>query len=387
MDKINFVVVYLHQIMIMHKEITVKEVESKKDLITFIRFSMKLYAQSPYFVPPILADEKDFWNPDKNPSLKQSAYSLALAYRGNEVVGRIAVLIRSDTPQEARFGWFDAINDQQVSDALFDFAKRFADENGAKSLEGPLGFSNLDQAGLLTFGFEEKATPIGLYNAPYYEDLVRQSGFSEEKEWVEFALKVPKALSEKVKKFNGLIQEKYKLKPIEFKNQKQLQTYVPEMFQLLEDTYKFLPTFTPLSQKQKDFYIRKYGKLLQPKYLTCIADEKGALIAFAITMPAYGQALQKANGRLFPFGWWHLLQATRKNDTANFYLIGIHPDYQKRGVTSIIFYEMFKKYTQMGIKFIETNPELADNKSIQALWQDYHPRLHKRRKTFKKEWA
>lgn len=367
----------------MHQEIIIKEVNSTKELNIFIRFAMKLYAQNAHFVPPILSDEKAFWNPEKNPSLKNAHYRLAIAYKNNKAVGRIAVLIRTETPEEARFGWFDTIEDEAVAKALLDFAKNFAQKKGAKSIEGPLGFNNLDQAGMLTFGFQEKATPIGLYNAPYYEKMVLANGFHQEKEWVEYALDVPESLSPKVEKFNRLIQEKYKLKPIEFKNQKELQKYVPAMFQLLEDTYKSLATFTPLTQAQKDFYIQKYGKLLNPKYLTCIADENNELIAFAVTMPAYGEALQKANGKLLPFGWWHLLQATRKNDTANFYLIGIHPDYQRRGVTSIIFYEMFEKYKKMGIQHIETNPELADNKSIQALWQDYQPRLHKRRKTFK----
>ena len=154
------------------------------------------------------------------------------------------------------------------------------------------------------------------------------------------------------------------------------------MFKLLDQTYNSLSTYTPITNDQIKTYKEKYFPFIDKNYVICVEDENHELVAFAVTMPSYSKALQKANGRLWPFGWWHFLQAGKKNDRANFYLIGIHPEYQRRGVTAIIFKEIFVRFNQMGIKFAETNPELEENKSVQLLWQEYNPVNHKRRRTY-----
>lgn len=366
----------------MAMDISLRKVSDTRTLSRFIQFPMKLYAENPHYVPPILQDEKVFWNEKLNPSLQSHYYTLILALRGEEIVGRIAVFCQKNE-KNARFGWFDCVEDFEVAEKLIHYAIHYASRVGADSLEGALGFTNLDQAGFLTEGFHENATPIGIYNYPYYIDFLEKLGFEKEKQWVEYKIEVPHALPPKIEKFNILVQEKYQIQPVVFKSSKEIRKYTGEMFALLEETYKVLPTFTSLSSAQKRFYIDRYAKLLHPDYVSCITDAYGKLIAFAITMPAYGKALQKAKGKLFPFGWWYLLKAAQKNDTANFYLIGIAPQYQRKGITSIIFDDIFRKYRRLGIKHIETNPELSDNKSIQALWQAYSPVLHKRRTTFK----
>jgi GNAT superfamily N-acetyltransferase len=157
------------------------------------------------------------------------------------------------------------------------------------------------------------------------------------------------------------------------------------MFKLLDETYKHLSTYTPISEEQIKTYKEKYFPFIDKNYIICVADENNELVSFAITMPSYSKALQKSKGKLFPFGWWHFLQAGKKNDRANFYLIGVHPEYQRRGVTAIIFKEIFDRFTKMGIKFAETNPELEENKNVQVLWQDYNPVNHKRRRTYSLE--
>ena len=194
----------------------------------------------------------------------------------------------------------------------------------------------------------------------------------------------PEILPEKVVKFNELIKEKYQLRVMRFKSKKEFLPLVDPMFKLLDQTYSSLSTYTPLTPEQIQSYKDKYFSLLDKDFIICVADKDDNLVAFAVTMPSYSEALQKANGHLFPFGWWHLLQAGKKNERANFYLIGIHPDYQKRGVTSIIFKEIYEIFKKKGVKYLETNPELADNKAIQLLWQDYNPVNHKRRATFSK---
>ncbi|MDO4225429.1 MAG: GNAT family N-acetyltransferase, partial [Bergeyella zoohelcum] len=202
------------------------------------------------------------------------------------------------------------------------------------------------------------------------------------KEWVEFEIVFPDALPEKITKFNELIKQKYGLKVLKFKSKKDILPLVEPMFKLLDETYKNLSTYTPITDEQIKTYKEKYFSFIDKDFIVCIADKDNNLVAFAITMPSYSRALQKANGKLFPFGWWHFLQAGKKNDRANFYLIGIHPDYQKKGVTSIIFKEIYDTFKRKGVKYLETNPELEENKNIQLLWQDYNPVNHKRRRTY-----
>lgn len=368
-------------------EISIFEVKTQDELNQFVKFPMDLYKNNPFFVPSFINDEKNIWNPDENPALNYSEAKKFLAKKDGKTVGRIAVIINHKEERElgikkVRFGWIDFIDDMEVSKALIDTAINFAKAKQINMIEGPMGFTNLDKAGMLTLGFDRLATMIGIYNHDYYPEHLEKLGLTKEKEWVEFELVFPEILPDKIHKFNELISQKYKLKVLNFKNKEEILQYVDPMFDLLDETYKHLSTYTPISDEQRKTYKEKYFKLIDKDFIVCIADENNNLISFAITMPSYSKALQKSKGKLLPFGWWHFLQAGRKNDRANFYLIGIHPDYQRRGVTSIIFKEIWKIFRKKGVKFLETNPELEENKSIQLLWQDYNPVNHKRRRTY-----
>ena len=368
-------------------DIKIFEVQNDRELMDFIRFPMDLYANNDQYVPPLIKEEKNVWNPAENAALDFSEFKRYLAYKNNKVVGRIAVLINYKEVKElgaekVRFGWLDFIDDYEVSRALIHKAIEFAVEKNMKMIEGPMGFTNLDKSGMLIMGFDKIATMIGLYNFEYYHQHLEKLGLVKEKEWVEYEMDFPSVLSEKLRKFSSLIAEKYKLKVLNFKNKKEIIPLIEPMFKLLDQTYNTLSTYTPISDEQIKTYKEKYFPFIDKNYVICVEDENKQLVAFAITMPSYSRALQKAKGKLFPFGWYHFLQAGKKNDRANFYLIGIHPEYQRRGVTAIIFKEIFVRFNKMGIKFAETNPELEENKGVQALWQDYNPTNHKRRRTY-----
>jgi hypothetical protein len=370
--------------------IKVKQVLNSSDLELFIKFPMELYKGNPYYVPPLINEEKSIWMKEENPALQYSEAAQFLAYKDENIVGRIAVMINHKEEKElgirkVRFGWLDFIYDIEVSKSLINTAIEYAKSKGISKIEGPMGFTNLDKAGMLTKGFDKLATMIGIYNFDYYPKHMEQLGLVKEKEWVEFEINFPDTLPDKVEKFSRLIAEKYELELVKFKAKKDILPLVDSMFKLLDDTYKNLSTYTPITEEQIKHYKEKYFKFIDKDYIVCIKDKSGSLISFAITMPSYSKALQKAKGKLFPFGWWHLLNAGKKNDRANFYLIGIHPQYQKRGVTAIIFKEIYETFKKKGVKFLETNPELEENASIQALWQDYHPTNHKRRRTYSLE--
>lgn len=368
-------------------EISVIEVKNSEQLKQFVRFPMDLYKNNPYYVPALINDEIKIWSPKENPALQYSEAKQFLAYKNSKVVGRIALMINHKEERElgirkVRFGWIDFIDDEKVSQALIGKAVEYAKEKNIGKIEGPMGFTNLDKAGMLTLGFDKLATMIGIYNHAYYPQHLEKLGLTKEKEWVEFEIMFPDSLPEKIYKFNELISQKYHLKVLRFKSKEEILQYVDAMFDLLDETYKHLSTYTPISDEQRKTYKEKYFPLIDKDFIVCIADENNNLVSFAITMPSYSKALQKSKGKLLPFGWWHFLQAGKKNDRANFYLIGIHPDYQRRGVTSIIFKEIWDIFNKKGVKYLETNPELEENKSIQLLWQDYNPVNHKRRRTY-----
>ena len=368
-------------------EVQIIQVNNEKQLSDFIKFPMELYKNNQNYVPSLINDEKNIWNPKENPALAYSEAKQFLAYKNNKLAGRIAVMINYKEAKElgiekVRFGWLDFIDDEEVSKALINEAIKFAQEKNIKKIEGPMGFTNLDKAGMLTFGFDKLATMIGIYNFSYYPEHLEKLGLIKEKEWVEFEIDFPEVLPDKVLKFSKLIAEKYQLKTLEFKSKEEILPLVEPMFKLLDETYKNLSTYTPISDEQIQHYKEKYFGLINKDYIICVVDKEFNLVAFAITMPSYSKALQKSKGKLLPFGWWHFMNASRKNDRANFYLIGVHPEYQKRGVTAIIFKEIWNTFRKKGVKFLETNPELEENKNIQLLWQDYHPVNHKRRRTY-----
>ena len=370
-------------------KIEVKEIHSKAELKQFVQFQLDLYKGSTYFVPPLISEELKSLNQNENPSYEFAIPRYFLAYKNGEIVGRIAAIINQievekQQIKKLRFGYFDVIDDLEVSQTLFSKLEEIARENQLEFLEGPMGATNLEKAGMLTFGFDQLATAIGSYNYNYYPEHLEKLGFKVEKEWVEMFLQVPDNIADKIYQFAELVSQRYNLRLLHLKSSKDLHPYIKPVFELLEESHQGLETFVPLTEKQKAFYARKYAAILNPDYINLIEDEEGKLCAFAITMPSLAKALQKAKGKLFPLGWYHLLQAQKKNDTAEFVLIGIHPKFQRKGITAIIFKEMFETFKKHSIQYLETNPELIDNQNVQSLWKDYNPQIHKRSKTFKK---
>jgi GNAT superfamily N-acetyltransferase len=369
--------------------ITVVEAVSKRSLKKFVAFPFALYKNCEQWVPPIIKDELATLDRNKNAVFQNAEAKFFIAYKNGDIVGRIAAIINwvevnDQKKNKVRFGWFDVIDDPNVTAALLEKVKDFGSANGMTYMEGPVGFSNLDKAGMLVDGFEELNTMITLYNYPYYSKHLEMFDFKKQAEWVEYKITLTHELNPKVVRFSKLISEKFQLKTLRFTSSKQIIPYIDEMFDLLNKTYSSLQTYVPIQQYQIDHYKNKYINFIHPEFVNCIQDSNGKLIAFAITMPSFSKALKKVNGKLFPFGFRHILKAQKKNDSACFYLIGIAPEYQGKGVTSLIFLEMAKTFKKMGIDHLETNPELEENKAVQALWNDYNPVLHKRRRTYKK---
>lgn len=353
-------------------------------------FPFGLYKGSKYWVPPLINGEMKTFDKDFNPTLEFSETCLLVAKKEDEIVGRVALIINKRENEllgekKLRFGWMDFVDDAEVTDALFAQAQQWGAEKGMEYMEGPVGFCNLDKAALLTWGFDELSNTTALYNYPYYEKHMERLGFEHCTQWIETEIMAPKEVPEKIHRFSGLIKEKYSLQIPNLKSKKAISKYIPEVFEILNQTYSVLENFVPLTEKQQAFYARQFMDIINPDYVSCILDKEGNMIAFGVAIPYMATALQKAKGSLFPFGWYHLLKAQKHNDRAELLLIGVVPAWQRKGITALIFEEVMQRFIDNNIVYVESNPEQEKNTQVQALWKGYKSRHHKARWTFTKK--
>lgn len=373
--------------------IQIKTVTTRKDLKTFVRFANRLYKGNRYYVPSMPFDDMNTLDPKKNGAFDFSKAEYYLAYRDDELVGRVAAIINYKANEawkvnQVRFGWFDFVDDLDVSKALLDAVVAFGKKHGMTQIVGPLGFTDFDPEGMLVEGFDRLSTMALIYNHPYYPEHMKKHGYVKETGWVEYRITLPDELPEKHVKFAEIIKERYNLKIVKkTKRQINKEKYGHKLFKLINDTYCVLYGYSLLSDKQIDQYVDLYLGLVDMEMLTFIEDSDGELVAAAITIPSMSEALQKCNGELFPFGWYHLLKSMYwgKPDTLDMLLIGVRPDWQSKGLNSLLFVDLFKRYKKMGFKYAETNANLETNAKVQAMWTPFEKELHKRRWVFGKE--
>lgn len=372
--------------------IRIKKVSDKKELKTFIRFNYELYKDNAYSVPDLYDDMLNTFSPQKNAAFEFCEADYFLAYKDNKVVGRVAAIINRRANEtwnkkEVRFGWIDFIDDLEVSKALLDTVEKWGKERGMEAMVGPLGFTDMDAEGMLVEGFDQLGTMATIYNYPYYPEHMQRLGLEKEADWVEFKLTVPDKLPEKFVRISEIILQKYKLK-IKKLNRKELKekNYGQRIFDLINEAYAPLYGYSQMTQRQINQYIKMYLPLIDLRMVSLVEDEAGELVAVGISMPSLSEALQKAKGKMLPFGWFHLLKALfiKKPKVLDLLLVGVKPEYQSKGVNALLFYDLVPVYQQMGFEYGESNPELELNKKVQAQWSAFESVQHKRRRAFKK---
>jgi hypothetical protein len=369
--------------------ITIKESISKKEITAFIKFPFSLYKNNSYWVPPIIADELETFDKIKNPVFENAEAYFYIAYVNDIPVGRIAAIINwqevnHQQKSKVRFGWFDVIDDVEVTRALLEKVYELGKKYNLEYVEGPMGFSNLDKVGVLTEGFSEIGTMITWYNFPYYATHFEQLGFKAEKEYLENKFPFANVKLEFFDKAQELIKRRYELTPLNFTKTKDILPHVDKMFDLFNESYANLASFVAISEKEKAYFKKKYISFINPEYIKFVHDKNNNLVAFAIVMPSFAEALQKAKGKLFPFGIFHMLRARKQSKDVVFYLIGVHPSYQNKGVHAVLFKEMHTTFTQKNIQNCIRTPELAENAAIAQIWKNFDPITHCKRKTFSK---
>jgi hypothetical protein len=343
-------------------------------------------------VPQLIHDDMEVFNKAKNPAYENADARLFLACKDGKVVGRVAAINSRVANQKyntknLRFGWFESANDPEVAAALFKPVESWARELGLETITGPHGFCDLDPQGMLVEGYDQLPTIAGFYNFPYYQKLVEDQGFQKEIDYVEFRTPVPAGMSafpEKLLRLAERIKERGGLRLLRYTKKKDLLSRGKELFHLIDEAFAEIYGAVPLTEKQVNYFIKKYFSFVDKDLLQMVVNEKDEMIGFMLAMPSLSKAFQKANGHLFPLGWWHILRALKKNDVLDFYLAGIKTAYRGMGVDLLMVVEMARGAVARGFKFTESNQELETNNKIQAQWKYFNPVQHKRKRIFKK---
>ena len=372
--------------------IIIKKVSSKQELKTFIRFNYELYKNNPYSVPDLYDDMLNTFSQKKNAAFEFCEADYFLAYKDGKVAGRVAAIINHRANEtwnkkEVRFGWIDFIDDMEVSSTLLKQVEEWGKERGMEAMVGPLGFTDLDAEGMLIEGYDQLSTMSTIYNYPYYPVHMEKLGFEKEADWVEFKLMVPDKLPDKFVRISEIILQKYNLKIKKLKRKEiKEKNYGQKIFDLINEAYAPLYGFSKMTQGQINQYIKMYLPLIDLRMVSLVENEQGELVAVGISMPSLSKALQKAKGRMLPFGWYHLLKALfiKKPKILDLLLVGVKPEYQSKGVNALLFYDLVPIYQQMGFEYGESNPELEVNKKVQAQWSAFESVQHKRRRAFRK---
>mgnify|MGYP002777115854 CR=1 FL=1 len=371
-------------------EITIKEVRTAKELRDFIRFPYSLYKDNPNWVPPLFSDEWEVFNPKKNPALAHCQTKKWLALRGGVIVGRVAGIIHqkeATDKQLARFGWIDFIDDPAVARLLVDHVEAWAKAEGMKGVHGPLGFSDMDPEGMLVEGFDTPGTIATVYNHAYYPQYIESMGYAKAADWIEGRGEIPAEPSKRLIRTAEIVEGRFKLKSLKLTSRKQVAARGRELFTVLNSAYRDLYGFQSLTEGQINYYIKMYLGFVIPELVSMVVNDKDELVGFGVAMPSLTNAFQKAKGNLIPFGLFHILKALKTEKTVDLYLIGVLPEYQRMGVTALIFRDLILAFNKRGFTRARTNIILEDNISTLTQFTEYQQKgeMHKRRRCYIKQ--
>ena len=373
--------------------VTIIPVETKRQMRRFINFPLDLYRDCPYYVPELAMDIKATLNPKKNPAFEFGEAQPYLAYKDGKVAGRVVALINQRVNEKwgqkiVRFSWIDFIEDYEVCKALMDTVVAWGKERGMNCLQGPMGFTDFDREGALTTGYDRMATMATTYNYPYYIEFYERYGLVKGADWVEHLVSVPEELDEKYAKMSDLIAQRYNLHVHFAKNARDIKkNNAKEIFNLLNLCYGDLYGFAQLSDRQIDKYVNDYISFADLELIPMVYDQNNELIGVAIMIPYLAPALIKCHGKLFPFGWFHLIKSLyiKPCDTVEFLLVAIRPDYQNKGVNALLVTSLHPNLKKKGFKKAETNCNLVDNDKIINIWSHFPHETHKGRRAYIKD--
>lgn len=369
--------------------VCIKSVSTRKDLEEFIKFPITLYSGNGQFVPEMANDVRDSFNPDKNHGLSFTEVQAFIAERGGKVVGRIAGIINSRANKKwnssvVRFGYIDFIDDLEVSKALLDMVVEWGRERGMTEIQGPLGITDFDKEGMLVEDFDRMGSMIDIYNYPYYPKHMEAHGYSKITDWVQIRVEIPSEVPQRYARVAKLSSEMYGLKVRKVTLQEAYNGEGRRVFDLMNQAYAPLFGYSSFTPNQVDYFLKMYLPVADMELIPLVENDKGELVAAAVTMASMSKALQKSKGKLFPVGWWHMFKALKlkHEDTVNMMLIAVRPDMQGLGVNALIFNDLIPVYNKKGFKYAETGPQLEDNVKELSQWKPLNPEILKRRRCY-----
>ncbi|MGX8697074.1 MAG: GNAT family N-acetyltransferase [Prevotella sp.] len=379
--------------------VTVSQVTSSKEMRAFVRFNYELYKDCPYAVPDLLEDTLEVLDARRNPAFRFSEAAFFLARRDGRIVGRVAAIINKRAnerwnKQDVRFGWIDFIDDLSVSRALLEAVEQWGRLRGMTRIVGPLGFTDLDPEGMLTDGFDQLSTLCSIYNYPYYPKHIAELGLEKEVGWVERKVFIPKGEHEannaKYFRVARMAEQRYgfRLRHFRSKNEIKKGGYVQKMLGVVNRAYQNLYGYSQLDEQQMNWYAAKFLTLIDRRFLSVVENAEGEIIGIGVCMPSLSRAVQKAKGKLLPFGWWYIareLWLKRKHQILDMLLVGVLPEYQEKGANALFFADMIPNAISCGYEWAETNPQLEDNLPSQKQWKNLDCCIHKHRAVFAKE--
>ncbi|MBR2974644.1 MAG: hypothetical protein IKC47_02740 [Clostridia bacterium] len=371
--------------------ISIQPVTTKKQRKQFVEFPLQLYKGNPYFVPPLYMDEMAIFKPTYVYADQcKSAFFLAYDDQG-KVVGRIQGILQyacntKRNQKTVRFTRFDAINDQQVANALFGAVEQWALDLGMDTVIGPLGYSDLEREGLLIEGFDHLSTFEEQYNYPYYQTLIENLGYVKDIDWVESQIFAPKQVDPRLERISSKMLQRYNLHIAKCKNIKQfIKKYADGMFAVLDTAYDHLYGTVPFTPPMRKMALNNFKLLLDARYISAIVDENDKVVTFGLVLPSIAKAVQKSGGRLTLPTIVRILKAKRKPEVVDFALVGVLPQYAGKGIVTAMICQAIDLLKESGVKYAETNLNLEDNYHIQNQWKNFEAHQHKRRRSFIKK--
>lgn len=372
-------------------DITIKEVTDKKSLKTFIYLPAKIHKNHHNWVPPIYMDEFEFFNPKKNIAFTYCDTVLLLAYRDNEVAGRAMGIINykyneHHNEKHVRFAFVETRDEQDVFHSLIEYIAVWGKAKGMEKLVGPLAFTDKDPQGFLTEGFDEPIVIASNCNFPYLVSLTEKEGFTKKVDLVVYQIKIPEKTPEIYEKIlERFNQQQTNLKILEFTSRRLVKPYIRPVLNLVNQTFNDIYGFWPFNEKEMDNFANRYLYLINPRFIKLVVDENNEVLAFVIGMSDISKGIQKAKGKLLPFGIFHILRAGKRSKQLNLMLGAIRPDYQGKGLDVFMGIKMFDSARLVGKTTLDSHLELEYNHKVRAEMERVGGKVYKRFRIYQKE--
>lgn len=369
--------------------IKVEQISSKRDKKKFFKFLIDLYKGNEYACPNLYADEFAEFDPEVNDAFRFCDCKMFLAYKDGKIAGRVAAIWHRGANEkfglkQLRFTRFDVIDDFEVTKALFREIVKWAKELGMDEIIGPISFSDLNEEGMLIEGFDKPSTYIEIYNYPYYVRHMEKLGAYKAADWNCYVVKVPEEIDPRYDKLAEIIAKRngYELLDIAYllkHDKKTLDKYIMECMTVLDEAFAHLYGTSPLSEKQKAREMKTVYMALLPE-LAAVVLKDNKVVSYGFMMPSMNEVLQKGRGHVFPFGFFPYLRAMKHVEVANMMSIGVAQEHKNKGSVALIIASCLKGLKKLGVKYVETGPELETNDNVQNLWKNFERTLAKRRR-------